>query len=127
MKSPKCKDCGTPTNSGTGSARCKSCWEDRCEFSGHYNVPKPSKKSTEPTPYLIAQIAFDPASKYPWYVTRTGLVGEQGGPGFGTESMWYETLAVATNDLEQLIMRDLELVKEKITTKERIKKLGKQK
>jgi len=25
-----CKDCGVLTEPGKGSARCPSCWEDRC-------------------------------------------------------------------------------------------------
>ena len=28
-----CKDCGTETKRGKGSARCPSCWEDRCGYS----------------------------------------------------------------------------------------------
>lgn len=29
-----CKDCGIETKPGPGSARCPSCWEDRCETLG---------------------------------------------------------------------------------------------
>lgn len=29
-KETTCKDCGAKTKPGKGSARCPSCWEDRC-------------------------------------------------------------------------------------------------
>lgn len=28
-----CKDCGVETEPGSGSARCPSCWDDKCGYS----------------------------------------------------------------------------------------------
>jgi hypothetical protein len=32
LQTSVCIDCGTPTQPGPGSARCKACWDDRCGY-----------------------------------------------------------------------------------------------
>ncbi len=32
VKKTTCKDCGVETQPGSGSARCKQCWDDRCGY-----------------------------------------------------------------------------------------------
>jgi hypothetical protein len=35
-----CIDCGQPTTPGKGSARCPSCWEDRCDYLAEFWEPE---------------------------------------------------------------------------------------
>ena len=59
-------------------------------------------------PYFIAEIAYNPSwPDMPWFVQRTGVVAEQGGMNFGTETISFETIEEATNYLKFAIERDM--------------------
>jgi hypothetical protein len=42
-----CKDCGTSTKPGKGSARCPACWEDRCGNNSSLERGKQPEKYTD--------------------------------------------------------------------------------
>ena len=65
--------------------------------------------------YAVAEIAYEPNNlRRPWYIIRTGVVAEQGGLNFGSETIRFETVDDALEYLEQAIKRDLEEFKKEI-------------
>lgn len=65
----------------------------------------------DPKPYRIASIAYDPANpSCPWYIVRQGTIPEQGGLGWGSESLSFESIEEACDDLAQMILQDKERI-----------------
>jgi hypothetical protein len=72
-----------------------------------------------PKPYRVAEIAYDPCNPdFPWYVRRSGTIAEQGGLGWGYESLSFETIEDACEDLAQMIAQDQDRIKADIEKRE---------
>jgi len=70
---------------------------------------------TKAKPYFVAEIAYNPSwPEMPWHVQRTGVVAEQGGMNFGTETISFATIEEAVNYLKFAIERDMDEYKKMV-------------